>query len=654
MFGNEKTLTMIKSKAIFALISFGLVLPWQSVIANTVYYLDGSAGHDSNDGTAQDKPWRSLAKLDGIEFKPGDRILFKADARYTGKLHPKGSGAKGKPIVIDRYGEGPNPVVAGEGKTPSTIRLHNQQFWEIRNLTITNTDGGGWDDKGRELRRAIHVTAQDFGDVQHIYLQKLETRDVRGMYRSTSHHVNGGIICQITGTSTKTRFVDLKIEDCVFRTASIDRYPVVVTSVWYDHRGKISYRNNTLDHAGRAHIVIPASQWPRRLVYYYDPEARKVFSLPKTEAPVSPFTGRVGCEDIFSEMAARLKRSWSFFEATRAKPGSWEFKHSPNDKEPSLWATAAMTLGYYGEIRALGFEPPWIEKEDKVMEEWINGINKYLDPKTNLLNGPSHGSPTKDPAYLSHSYDWNSRNRVFTADRYKLPPGGLHGGDPLPTKEAAIKRFNSFDWNRNTYLVCNVLGKEIKSRAEVLRSKGKDPAKDEIITILHKMLDEKFVDGRWGKGGTTDGNMKMAVTYCTYDWPIPDHKALIDFTLDGANGQFKGRGCSAFNQMWVLAETRRQFPDGYRGDEIDESLAQSFLTFLGNWNENVNFYSNNWSGKHNNGVPMFISHLILDLPIMRGSAVYNWRLGPIITRNEDGLIKRNKVTYTTPGLFFYD
>ncbi len=177
---------------------------------------------------------------------------------------------------------------------------------------------------------------------------------------------------------------------------------------------------------------------------------------------------------------------------------------------------------------------------------------------------------------------------------------------------------------------------------------------DEIIEMLHKMIDGKFQDGYWGNRGrgNANGNMKMAVTYCIHDWPIPDHKALIDFTLDGANGQFKGRGCSAFNQMWVLAETRRQVPDGYRGDEIDKSLAQSFLTFLGNWNESLNFYSNNWSGKHNNGVPLFISHLVLDIPIMRGSTVYNWRLNPIITRDEDGKITRNKVIYQTKGFPF--
>jgi len=40
----------------------------------------------------------------------------------------------------------------------------------------------------------------------------------------------------------------------------------------------------------------------------------------------------------------------------------------------------------------------------------------------------------------------------------------------------------------------------------------------------------------------------------------------------------------------VLAEARRQFPDGYRGDEIDKSMAQSFLTFLENRNGNLHVW----------------------------------------------------------------
>jgi len=623
----------------------------------TTYYVDSSDGNEVVKETSAQSAWKSLAKLDGVELQPGDKILLKAGCRFAGRLHPKGSGAAGKPIVIDRYGDGADPVVAGQGKVENTIRLHNQHHWEIRNLTVTNTDGGGWDDEGRAIRRAVYVTVEDAGDVEHIHLKNLEIRDVRGMYRFAGNSTNGGIICQVLGDRKPARFVDLRIEDCVFRTKSIDRYPVVVTSAWkQDPACEVVWTNNTLDHAGRAHIVIPADQWPRKLVYYFDPEVRKVFPLEKTAAPVSPFSGRVGCEDIFSEMAARLKRSPSFFEATRLKKGTWLFKHSPRDKEYSLWATAAMTLGYYGELRALGFVPPWIENEDKILDAWIDAVNQHLDPKTNLLEGPDQGSADQgNMRYLSHSYDWQLRNRVFMADRYTLPPGGLHGRDPMPTQAAAIKCFNAKPWATNAYAACNFIGKEMKSHCEILRAAGKDQ-NDEIVQMLHRMIDAQFVEGHWGAKGSPDGNMKMLVTYCSHDWPIPDHKQLIDYTLSFATEKagFAGRGCTSFNQMWSLAEARRQFPGGYRGAEIDRYTAMTFVTFLNNWDEKANFYGSNWSGKHNNGVPLFMCHLMLDLPVMRGSAVYNWRQNRIIDRDKNGKIKRNRVIYQTPGFLFYD
>ena len=129
---------------------------------------------------------------------------------------------------------------------------------------------------------------------------------------------------------------------------------------------------------------------------------------------------------------------------------------------------------------------------------------------------------------------------------------------------------------------------------------------------------------------------------------------LIDFTLSRATEKagFAGRGCSSFNQMFSLAEARRQHPDGYRGDEIDKYTAMTFITFLNNCNEQLNFYAGNWSGKHNNGVPCFMPHLMLDLPVMRASTVYNWREGPILIRGKDGTIRRNKVIYQTKGFPF--
>ena len=467
----------------------------------TAYYVDSSGGSDDHNGTSAQSAWKSLAKFDSIELKPGDKILLKAGCRFAGRLRPRGSGAEGKPIVIDRYGDGADPVVAGQGKVDSTIRLHNQHHWEIRNLTVTNTDGGGWDDEGRAIRRAVYVTAEAAGEVKHIHLNGLEIRDVRGMYRFAGHQTNGGIICQVLGKKRKTRFVDLRIEGCTFRTKSIDRYPAVVTSSWKeDPACQVVWKDNTLDHAGRAHIVIPADQWPRKLVYYFDPEARKVFPLEKTAAPVSPFTGRVGCEDIFSEIAARLKRSWSFFEATRVQKGSWLFANSPGGKvhhvDEGAGASPTYPLAYYGELRALAFVPPWLDpkqpemrtQEDAILEKWVKEL---------------------EAVGVKREADWTIRNRVFMSKtKWAQPRTGKSflrslspGGVPpdLSTRERALKYFNSLPWRNNPYSACGRIGHALDLHMAKRRAAGEDP-EDESYRYVKELIGQQYQadKGYWG------------------------------------------------------------------------------------------------------------------------------------------------------------
>ncbi len=626
---------------------------------DTTYYVDSSGGSDDHKGTSAQSAWKSLAKLNGIEFKPGDKILLKAGCRFIGPLRSNGSGAEGKPILIDRYGDGADPLVAGEGKVENTIRLHNQHRWEIRNLTVTNTDGGDWTDAGRAIRRAIYVTAEDAGDIRHIHLQNLEIRNVRGMFRFAGHETNGGIICRVLGKSKKTRFVDLRIEDCTFRTRSIDRYPVVVTSSWKKEPAcEVVWENNTLDHAGRAHIVIPADQWPRKLVYYFDPEVRKVFPLEKTAAPVSPYTGLVGCEDIFSEMAARLKRSWSFFEATRVKEGEWLFANHPGGKvhhvDHGARVSPSYPLAYYGELRAFGFVPPWLDveapgiwqAEDAILEQWIGQLATVG---------------------VKREADWTIRNRVFeNTTPYAAPrtgksflrslsPGGV--APDLTTPESTLKYFKSLPWERNPYSACGRIGHALNLHIAKRHLAGQEPI-DDAYHQVRRLVSEQFHPdkGYWGGRPSPDANMKMICAYGQFGWPIPEPRTIVDFHLSHATDKagFEGRGCSAFNQMHPLAAIFRQYPElaGYRGDEIDRYTAMTFVTFLSNWNEKTNFYGSSWLGKHNNGVSLFMAHLMLDLPIMRVSTVYNWREGPVITRDEDGTITRNKVIHQTKGFPF--
>jgi len=74
--------------------------------AATTYYIDCTAGNDSNSGTATDRAWRSIAKANAANLLAGDRLLFKRDCTWTGPLKARWTGSSSAPIVISQYGTG--------------------------------------------------------------------------------------------------------------------------------------------------------------------------------------------------------------------------------------------------------------------------------------------------------------------------------------------------------------------------------------------------------------------------------------------------------------------------------------------------------------------------------------------------------------------
>jgi hypothetical protein len=141
-----------------------------------IYYVDTARGSDSNSGVNPRRPWQTLEKVNATTFAPGDHILFCARRRWSGKLHPKGSGAPGKPIIIDRYGEGALPVIDGAGSAgDGVIWLYNQQYWEIENLEITNDAPTGAD------RRGVMVAATNGGTIHHVHLRNLYIHHIKGI-----------------------------------------------------------------------------------------------------------------------------------------------------------------------------------------------------------------------------------------------------------------------------------------------------------------------------------------------------------------------------------------------------------------------------------------------------------------------------------------
>jgi hypothetical protein len=211
--------------------------------------VDSVAGDDSNPGTSSGHAWKTLAKVNATTFQPGERILFKSGATWTGQLWPKGSGNAEAPIVIDKYGGDKLPRIDGAGTAEDAVLLRNQEYWEIRHLEITNTGATSAE------RRGVHVVGENSGDLHHVYLQDLTIHDVNG---TEEDKVNGGISYTLIGDGHPTRFVDLRIEGNHIR--HVDRSGIFGSSThwerskWYPSLGVV-IRHNTLEDIGGDGIV---------------------------------------------------------------------------------------------------------------------------------------------------------------------------------------------------------------------------------------------------------------------------------------------------------------------------------------------------------------------------------------------------------------
>ncbi len=103
-----------------------------------VFYVDGEAGDDANPGTLE-RPWRTLGRVSGRSFAPGDRIRFKRGAVWDGESLIIGSaGTAALPIVYEAYGTGDPPQIQNGG-----ISLGGAQHIILRDLEISGSPYAG-------------------------------------------------------------------------------------------------------------------------------------------------------------------------------------------------------------------------------------------------------------------------------------------------------------------------------------------------------------------------------------------------------------------------------------------------------------------------------------------------------------------------------
>lgn len=170
-----------------------ILLLTPGALAST-YYVDCSATTNGS-GKQAAQPWNRLTAVNQTTFAPGDLVLFKRDSTCIGTLWPKGSGRAGQPVVIGSYGTGPLPVIVGTGNE-AALQLHNQPYWEIRNI---ETVGGS--------PYGIHISG-NVGELHHFRLTDIVVHDVSGEPKIK----DSGLIVIAPDLNTPATFHDVMVD----------------------------------------------------------------------------------------------------------------------------------------------------------------------------------------------------------------------------------------------------------------------------------------------------------------------------------------------------------------------------------------------------------------------------------------------------------
>jgi hypothetical protein len=108
--------------------------------AHAADYYVSSAGADSNMGTSAAAPWRTLARVNAVALRAGDRVLLRADDTFPGTLtlDSGDTGSAASPIVITSYGSGRATIWAGTG---GGVWVYNTAGVTIANLAVAGAGG---------------------------------------------------------------------------------------------------------------------------------------------------------------------------------------------------------------------------------------------------------------------------------------------------------------------------------------------------------------------------------------------------------------------------------------------------------------------------------------------------------------------------------
>lgn len=148
--------------------------------SGTTYYVS-AAGNDANNGTSTATPWKTLTKVNNVNFTAGDQILFKAGDVWSGKLVINDSGSSGNPIKVGVYGTGSRPLINGSGGEAGLL-ITGASYVTVEGMAVTNYDGADIYDGAEGNRDGIKIS----GASSNIVIRNNEIYYVEGFSNHSS------------------------------------------------------------------------------------------------------------------------------------------------------------------------------------------------------------------------------------------------------------------------------------------------------------------------------------------------------------------------------------------------------------------------------------------------------------------------------------